>query len=160
MALPQAICQASLKRLALVARVARDDEEEPEFDMGLIRSDARDARASLLRFKDKEKSMDLTDWAILTVLCAVFCGIFTVIASWFLCVWIDNQMKTSKWAAMSQAGVDARLKKAERMEMAMAEVAQRLQNKEDMPTVLKETAIKYPDVAMSLAKKMGLNIGL
>lgn len=67
---------------------------------------------------------------------------------------IEARFKRLHNESISTSGVDARTEKAERQSEAMAYVMARMQEKDAVPTlILKEAALKYPDVAASLLSK-------
>lgn len=97
--------------------------------------------------------LEVNDLLLVCTFTLVISGCFAVIGAVCSTWWLNQQMLTGKYSALSARGVEARIQKAERMEMAMGEAMQRLQAKEDPKKVLTEVGMKYPDVAFQIAKK-------
>jgi hypothetical protein len=66
---------------------------------------------------------------------------------------LENSIKGS-------VGVAARAEKAERLTLAIAEGTKMVQEGKEVKEVIKELAIKYPDVALDIVKRLGKGGGL
>ena len=107
--------------------------------------------------------MELTDWAIIVGICTllsllmgVIVGYATVLVRDYRLAKIEKEVERLTMAAISVKGNEAREAKAARMEEAMAKAALIMQNKEvtDKKSAILQLALEYPDIAMSLAKKV------
>jgi len=108
--------------------------------------------------------MELNDWMLILVVCGFFSGVFTILGVVISTMIRDYRVSRLEQRAdelsgrLANAGLNsARRDKAEEMELAMAEAITAVQSGKDIKEVLKETAMKHPNIALSLVKK-GLKI--
>jgi len=106
--------------------------------------------------------LETTDWIILitliTVLSGIFGGIWASLGRYLAdrrLTNIEADIESLVMTINSRKGEQARSDKAARMEAAMLEAGQIMQDPkiEDKKTAILQLAGKYPDIAMSLAKK-------